>query len=107
MTVTASQTLAGLSLTRDQLRAEDRDAFDAFTAFGERIAAILAANDGQIICPRFGRPAFGWPLRRRGFCNVEGAMSCLRDPEVVLADIARRAAARSVRVPAGRAGSRS
>ncbi|MGH3188219.1 MAG: hypothetical protein ACRDOL_13295 [Streptosporangiaceae bacterium] len=72
-------------LTRDQVRPEDRDAYDAMKAFDERIARVLAANGGEVICPRSKRPSMGWPLRRPNNCGDRQAVSCLRDPEIILA----------------------
>jgi len=79
--------------TRDDIREEDLAAYDFIQAFNARIEAILAASGGEVICPRCRKPACGWPLRRGDRCNERGAVYCLRDPEVVLADIARRDAA--------------
>jgi hypothetical protein len=89
---TASETLSDLGLTHDQLSPEDRSAYDTLTAFDARIAAVLDANGGEVICPRCNRPALGWPLPRADRCSERRAVSCMRDPEVALTDIARRAA---------------
>ena len=78
-------------LTRDDIRPEDLVAYDLLQAHDARIAAILAANGGEVICPRCRKPAVGWPLRRGDRCGERGAVQCLRDPETVLADIVRRA----------------
>jgi hypothetical protein len=77
-------------ITREDVRPEDRDAFDRLKAFDARIEAVLAANGGDVICPRCRKPAYGWPLKRGDRCNTPGAVHCMRDPETVLADIARR-----------------
>jgi len=79
-----------LGLTRDQLRPEDHG-----TAFDARIARVLAGNGGEVTCPRCKKPARGWPLERGDWCSVKYAVYCMRDPEIVLADIARRAERRA------------
>lgn len=79
--------------TRSDIREDDLAAYDFIQAFGARIEAALAANGGKVICPRCSKPAYGWPLRRGDRCGEKGAVHCLRDPEVVLADIAQRDAA--------------
>ena len=75
-------------ITRDQVRPEDQDAYDAMKAFDERIERVLAANGGEVICPRCRRPARGWPLRRPfpDRCGERRAVTCLRDPEVIVAE---------------------
>jgi hypothetical protein len=78
-------------ITRERVRPEDRAAYDFIQEFDARIAKILAANGGEVICPRCRKPALGWPLKLPGDrCRSKDAVACMRDPEVVLADIARR-----------------
>jgi hypothetical protein len=86
-----SQTLAALGLTPDQLLPGDRPAYDRIKAHDDRVAAILAANGGEVICPRCKRPTMGWPLKRRDTCGGKDAVYCIRDPGAALADIACRA----------------
>ena len=57
----------------------------------DRIAAILEANGGEVICPRCNRPTMGWPFKRPDKCGGKDSVYCIRDPEAALADIARRA----------------
>ncbi len=75
-------------IARDQVRPEDRDAYDAMKAFDERIERVLAANGGEVTCPRCHRSARGWPLRRPfpDRCGERQAATCLRDPEIILAE---------------------
>jgi hypothetical protein len=88
----ASTAMKPLSeFTRDDIRPEDLAGYDFLQAFDARIEAILAANGGVVICPRCREPAYGWPLKRGDRCNERDAVHCLRDPGVVLADIAQRA----------------
>lgn len=86
-----SQTLAALGLAPEQLSPDDRAAYERVKAHDDRIAAILEANGGEVICPRCNRPTMGWPFKRPDKCGGKDAVYCIRDPEAALADIARRA----------------
>ena len=77
-------------ISREQTRPEDRAAYDFIKEHDARIARILSENGGEVICPRCHLPATGWPLRRGDRCAGRDAVLCMRDPETVLADIARR-----------------
>jgi hypothetical protein len=54
-------------------------------------ASAAEHNDGHVICPRCGRLATGWPLKRTDVCSLPDAVVCIRQPETVLAAIARKA----------------
>jgi len=89
---TAESTLTLLGITRENLSPGEQSYFDATKAYEDRVARILAENGGEVICPRCSRPALGWHLKRADRCNIPGAVYCMRDPQAILDDIARRAA---------------
>jgi hypothetical protein len=78
-------------LTEDDVHPEEVGAFRAMKAFDAYVERTLSEHGGEIICPRCKRPTLGWPLKRPDKCSEKRAVHCMRDPQAVLDDIARRA----------------
>jgi hypothetical protein len=38
-----------------------------------------------MICPRCGRQAVGWPLKRADVCSPKNWVDCIRNPEDIIA----------------------